>query len=57
MRREKYAVRAVQAARGGLEAEDYFFKTPANVKNLRADPNLQFLRERADFNKLLSQLR
>ena len=51
---EDYAVRAVSFLNAAHKAG--FFAAAANLQRLRTDMELQFLRDRADFKKLASEL-
>jgi tetratricopeptide (TPR) repeat protein len=53
--REQYAVRAVALLRQAQHAE--FFKDPKQIENMRKDTDLDALRQREDFKKLLAEFK
>jgi tetratricopeptide (TPR) repeat protein len=52
---DKYAARAVKFLT--VARDEKFFETPSNLKRISADPDLNVLRDRSDFQKLLKALK
>jgi hypothetical protein len=53
-RAEQYAARAVELL--GLAHKDSFFKPADTVQHLKKDPDLDPLRQRADYGKLMATI-